>query len=152
MLQLKFKTKGLERLVSKLSSMETASRNLQPALQEVGVWVQRGIQTNFANQAGPGGIGWLALKPTTVARRASMGLGASPILERTGTLKKSIRIVTNARSVSIGTDLEYGAAHQTGYKHGKSGRRVPARPFIGLPKEGMAGATSILLKHLRESL
>ena len=152
MLQLKFNIKGLDRLAAKLDAMDRAAHNLQPALQKVGAWVQRGVNTGFVNQATPDGIGWLALKPETVYRRAQMGFGAGPILRRTGALADSIRLVTHPHSVAVGTDLDYGAAHQTGYAHAMSGKRVPSRKFLGLPPAGLDGAASILIKHLRQTL
>jgi len=72
---------------------------------------------NFGTQGFTFGEAWKPLKPSTVKRRRSMGLGARPILVVSGRLKKGTKIksVTNKEAI-VGNDVPYFPYHQLGTK------------------------------------
>jgi len=93
----------------------------------------------FAEQRAPSGAGWAALSPATVAKK-----GHTSILFEEGTLQNSL-ISGGAGAIrqSGGNELVYGTSvahagyHQTGFKNKRTGRRVPARPMVGLSGESV---------------
>lgn len=60
---------------------------------------------------------WPALKASTLHRRAAKGRKGTAILKDSGTLWKSVRVITSdSGSVTVGTDRKYAAIHQFGGK------------------------------------
>ncbi len=49
----------------------------------------------------------------------------------TGALEASIKVVKEADShYRVGSDLDYAAPVELGYRHHKSGRHIPAQPYL----------------------
>ena len=93
-------------------------------------------QRRFREQRAPDGSPWAPLAASTIARRGS----ASPILERSGTLRGGIHAApTPSAAIVRSLDLPYAAIHQAGGKAGR-GRSVeiPARPYLGFGSKDVA--------------
>ena len=100
---------------------------------------------------------WAPLKPSTLKNKARKGL-SDGILKATGTLMRSIRIVSvDNNDVKVGTDREYAAYHQWGTKRAPKGqawvkgtefatRTIPPRPFLPI-EDGMLTEKAEKLVH-----
>ncbi len=107
----------LKRLARRMTDM-------RPVMAEIGEIVVESIQRNFDEQRSPDGAPWKPLTLETLKRKRH----PDRILYETGTLFRSIHPEPGRRSVSIGTNIIYGAVHQLGYKP----RNLPARPYLGV--------------------
>lgn len=65
-------------------------------------------------------------------RKPRKGDGGHPLLVKSGTLRRGLRVVkTSERNVTIGSDRAYAAVHQLGSrKTSGRGSGIPARPFL----------------------
>lgn len=98
--------------------------DMRPVMAEIGEIVVESIQRNFEEQRAPDGAPWKPLTLETLKRKRH----PDRILYETGTLFRSIHPEPHSRSVSVGTNIIYGAVHQLGYKP----RNIPARPYLGV--------------------
>lgn len=107
------------------------------------------IKTNFAVGGRPA---WLDLMPVTVSRRASQGYGPTPILVRTGKLKKvagqqNLWTIDGPGGTAAITNLPegvwYGAVQQAGAETEWGG--IVARPWAVIQEEDMTEIEDIFL-------
>ena len=88
---------------------------------------------------------WTSLSPWTIAEKQRLGFGSKKILERTGKLRKGIKIVRLLnKKVIISNKVEYFAQHQQGDKS----KKLPQREIIGINDE----ATTIAVNQIKKSL
>lgn len=87
---------------------------------------------------------WAPLAPATRARRALIGLGARPILEVTGRLRKSFRRsrLTN-KEVVITNSTPYGGFHQMGT------RKMPQRRIVGFSQKSIGAIKRVFGNHIK---
>ncbi|WP_165184719.1 phage virion morphogenesis protein [Caulobacter soli] len=129
---------------------------LKPLMETVGSYLESSIESRFVRQVGPDGKRW---KPS-VRAQATGGM----TLTDSRRLRDSITHNADDRSVAVGTNVVYAAAHQFGLNrpvtigehnrliHEAFGRplrfgvwqtvrehsvnpNIPARPFVGLDAE-----------------
>ena len=137
----------------------------------VGRVLYRDSMNCFKNQCEPDGTPWTPLSPMTKWKRAYKRLaayrsklkkkkllhsvkykrfvGEMKILEDTGKLRGSISTRTEQNAAVIGSSLHYARIHQLGGVN-EDGRKVPARPYLGLSKKGEADIVFILQKYLQD--
>ncbi len=48
----------------------------------------------------------------------------------TGALRESLQVVKTERGHAFGSDLDYAAPVELGYRHAKTGRFIPPQPFL----------------------
>jgi phage virion morphogenesis protein len=172
---------GAFTLISKIDDREIAaaldrlrdkSRNLRPALVNIGEELLRSTQQRFASQADPDGRPWQRLKDSTIAGKALRG-HSDKILRQRGYLSDLIRYQAGDGEVRIGTNRIYGAIHQFGGTtaahvikpvRGKAlawpgarhparavnhpGSEIPARPFLGISRTDRERIMEIIGDHL----
>lgn len=106
----------------------SARRAWSELLGEVGNATKNITTRAFENQKSPFNESWKPLRPATLRRKK----GSLKLVE-SGHLKRSIQSHSDLRqkSVSVGTNLEYGAIHQFGGKAGRNhNAQIPAHaPF-----------------------
>lgn len=123
----KVDTRALKRELRKL---DTQLKNFKKALELVGEEIEEVIDRAFAEKRSPSGNSWAPWSETT--KRVSGTRGS--LLNRTGRLKSSIRVVVRNRDVSIEVVHVAGAVHQFGFPGnkawGKGNAPIPARPFL----------------------
>ena len=73
------------------------------------------IDERFEERAAPGGTPWAPRKPPT---------GTWPILEKTGRMRRSFKVVATSAQLKVLNDTEYLKFHQTGTS------RMVARPVL----------------------
>lgn len=141
-------------------SMSRAGR--RTLLTSIGAELATSIKSRFKTNIAPDGIPW----PTSKAARKRGG----KTLQNTGRLRDSIVSSANSRSVRVGTNLRYAAAHQfgararilrprrkkalfwPGAKHPVKKVSLPAlpkRPFVGISRVDSRLVREIIIGHLR---
>jgi len=73
------------------------------------------INERFDDRAAPNGVKWAPRKPPT---------GVWPILEKTGRMRRSFKVIATAAQVKVLNDTDYLQYHQTGTS------RMVARPVL----------------------
>jgi phage gpG-like protein len=73
------------------------------------------VDERFQDRAAPNGTPWAPRKPPT---------GSWPILEKTGRMRRSFKVVATAAQVKVLNDTEYLKFHQTGTS------KMVARPVL----------------------
>lgn len=140
----KIAIRGADETIARLEQLATGlEQPLRPLFETISEeWVST-FKENFRNQSGPDGA-WVALSPTTQARRQKLGYGAAgPILTRTSDLLNSIQTLEMTETgFSVGTRhksaalLHFGG--ETGATSAIPNRTVPARPFVSLSEQAIA--------------
>ena len=154
----------LDRLKAKLT-------DLTPVMAAIGEDILFGIEDAFAGEQSPSGQAWRS------SRRAEKEGGKT--LQDTRRLLNSLHVVAGPDSVSVGTNVIYGATQHFGAKAGSFGeviarvaaftrkggvkvrehtRRmrvpwgdIPARPFLGVSDETQEGIIETLREYLVDS-
>lgn len=116
-------------LKQRLSQIARRIDNPQELMSEIGEYMVRSTQNRILRQkVDPDGNPWAPLAESTVRRK-----GHSSILFETGELAKSIQVERSGKTFTVITsDVDYADYMQEGFTHWRSGKRVPARPFMGI--------------------
>ncbi len=126
-----------EKLEEKLKQLQELIGNLRPVMRNVAILMREEIEKNFKYEGRDehGNVRtWQPLSEKTQKRRAKYkgeAYAAHPILEFTGRLKQSINIDHGKDYAKVYTGVKYGVYHQTGT------RKIPARPFMIIPRPGL---------------
>ena len=159
------------RLQQTLSRLEAALRDRRGMLEAIAAWLRRTIDRSFAEQRSPEGKPWAPLSFPYARLK-----GRGRILERSGRLRRSVRVGIEGDTVFARSDVPYAAAHQFGYtfparrleaEPGKTlrffdaglntvfarhvqipRRRLPSRPFLPSPETVEREATRIVEKRI----
>ncbi len=115
---------GVSELVDTLNQLMNKTRDLQPALSQVGEYLLESHQSRFQLEVAPDGTPWAPLSPETLARKK----GEDRILQDQGTLRDTLSYEATASELLFGSNLEYAATHQ----FGREEDGIEARPFIGI--------------------
>lgn len=118
---------GIEEAIATISGARDRAADLQPVLAIIAEDTRTLIDDGFVGAISPSGASWQRLAPSTVRRRRR---GSFKPLIDTGRLRGSIGTSVGARSLSVGTNVQYGAFHQIGTS------KIPARPFLPFEEVG----------------
>lgn len=129
-----------------LLNIDKAVKNMKPAMNDIGTRLIKEYEGSFDKQASVEGERWKALSPATIAQRIRMGFGSSPILVRTGALKKGFFKTVKALSVYVSNKVKYYQAHQLG-----EGRN-PQRKMLGMRKNLLEDVIEIINKFLQKNI
>lgn len=129
---------ALERLLE-------AGRDLSPALQDIGEYLQLAHDDRFREEVAPDGTPWAPLSPRYRRRKRR---NADKILMLDGFLRDLLRYREDGQTLEFGTARPYGATHQ----FGDPDRNIPARPFLGISDDDEIEILAILRDHLAEAV
>ncbi len=163
MFELSF-TSNSDSIDRRLGAFDQWLRDLSPAMRQIADDFREMIREQFSTEGRAGGTPWAALAPSTQRNRRRSG---SSILNDTGTLLRSLIEPEvpghveemDPTSLTIGSDLPYGAFHQTGtgvgfgqtaIPHGQHQRGMPMRPIIVLSDEKTAEWTEVVRQYLEQ--
>lgn len=168
-----FDDENVQRL---LADLTRAADNLAPAMKNIGEHLLQTTEEGFREQTGPDGKKWPEVSSRTRARKKH-----AKVLTESGQLRGSINYRANRKSVTVGTNAPYAAAHQFGFEgqvqvpqhnrlvkqaFGKRLRQpvwatvgpfnfqqnLPARPFLGVGEKDKGEIRSIIEDHIAAAL
>lgn len=149
-----------------LDALRARVGDMTPAMRAAAQVLRSDILERFDTQTAPDGASWKPLSAASILSRARrhapagyrkrraqtvarFASGAKALLD-TGQLRNSIKVLrANAAEAVVGTKLPYAAIHHFGGKAGR-GRKVtiPARPFMGLSREGQQSLMDVIVQHI----
>jgi phage virion morphogenesis protein len=139
-MQIKFTINDFE-VRKRLTALAAQGHSLRPLMQDIGEEVRRIVEKNF--EAGGRPERW---KPSARSKRD----GGKPLTDK-GTLRRSMTVDADSKSVRVGTNVIYAGIHQFGGKAGR-GRKVniPARPFLVISDADQSRIEKIAEDYLGE--
>lgn len=157
-------------VLSELSALRDRMANMLPAMRVVAQVMRSDVLDRFERQNTPDGTPWKPLSlaaillrarrhaPSGLKRRRAQTLarfaaGAKALVD-TGVLRNSIQVVQVGHdSATVGTRIEYAALHQFGGRIGRGHSvTVPARPYMGLSREGKRELLEVIRQHIAGGL
>lgn len=127
--------------IKKLSSMDMTDL-LENVIAEVESQTRRRIQSE---RRSPEGLPWAAWSE----RYGKTRHGGHSLLQGEGDLLDSIQSLVTDNAGMVGSNLVYAAVHHHGSRKG-SGRRIPARPFLGLSPQNLDEVQGVVATWLEE--
>jgi len=121
--ELKFTVEGIPELHRVLGLTSQKVKNFKVPLTKASGFIMSDVQTNFDTQGALSG-GWQPLSVGTIAGRIRAGYGASPILQRTGALRKSFYSFVNEKKALVSSKSPYFVYHQSRMPRTKIPRRA----------------------------
>ncbi|MBF0192275.1 MAG: phage virion morphogenesis protein [Magnetococcales bacterium] len=139
-----------EELQEALSKLADRCRNLTPCLKDIGENLVRSTDQRFDAFVAPDGTRWEDNAPLTEEKKKGR-FGEGKILTDSGRLRRSITYSTAYGGLLVGTDVIYAATHQFGGET-PQGKKIPARPFLGLSDRDKDSALEIIAEYLSGAL
>ena len=134
------------RVVDRLIEIQSAGRDLSPAMRSIARILERETHDSFAGERAPDGTPWAPLQPATLRQRERIGADG-PILQVHRMLLRSIQRDAGRDHAAVGTNLVYAATHQFGREFGR-GNPIPARPFLGFTPDTTRELVDAVRRHL----
>lgn len=100
-------------LAAAFERLRDRAGDLSPAMRRISGHMLFSTQRRFEREAGPGGLAWQALAPSTIARNPRRAPPAK-ILRDTNRLYTSLTSDSDATSAEAGTNVVYAGVHQFG--------------------------------------
>ena len=128
----------------------------KPALKRVGEYVMGLSQQAFKDSENPATHKkWKALEDVTIELRKNKGREGTEILIDSSDLRDSVhKLITGKNKVAVGTNKVYGAMHQYGGTTSPRsmipGKKIPARPYLGIDKPGFTEIHNIVKRYIVE--
>lgn len=143
--------RGAQRLGQRIASIRAAYA-LPPLVDEISALLLKRTLERFDREVDPDNRPWRPLTAYTLQRREKEGYGPGPILQRTKTLRSSIRVI---RGAAVGaTYANTGAGSRIGVDdpetvqraavHNKGSAHIPARRFLGIGRLDVKAVDSLL--------
>lgn len=146
-MEIRIDDRGLKK---KLDELGRKVKDMRPVMRDISLIMRKAVWENFnaegRDKKGNRGV-WKELAESTQKQRARIKgelYKAHPILELTGTLKKSMSPSHGKDYAKVSSAKQYGVYHQTGT------RKMPARPFLVLPKPVIEQIKAYITKYLLE--
>lgn len=153
-------------VVNALNALRSRVGDMTPAMRAAAQVLRSDILERFDAQNAPDGAPWKPLTTAAILARARrhapagyrkrraqtiarFSAGAKALLD-TGALRNSIKVLrASSTEAVVGTSLSYSAIHHFGGQAGR-GRKVtiPARPFMGLSRDGKQEIIDTLRRYL----
>ncbi|QEW21221.1 phage virion morphogenesis protein [Marinibacterium anthonyi] len=155
-------------LSAALARVADALSDTTPLMQDIGEYMVKSTNDNFASGTDPEGRPWAPRSQTTLDAYAARKdkPGPRPLIGPTKSLSGTISYEADADSVSWGSNMIYAAVQQFGAEAGAFGARIgvnekgrryfmpipwgniPARPFLGVDKDDETGLLELVTEYL----
>lgn len=156
-------------LTAALARVADALSDTTPLMQDIGEFMVKSTNDNFATGTDPNGTPWAPRSQTTLDAYAARKdkPGPRPLIGPTKSLSSTISYEADTDGVSWGSNMIYAAVQQFGAEAGefgarigvnKKGRRyfmpipwgnIPARPFLGVGEDDLTSLTEIVSEYLQ---
>lgn len=146
------------KFVQAMARLAELARDMTPALRGIGEYLANSSRDRFKTQTAPDGSAWA---PLSKWYELAKPVNQDNILTLHGYLCNTIHWQVFPDSVLVGSNLEYAAIHQFGGiirpRRAKAlkvgGRlvgqvRIPAREYLGLSAEDVAGCEGVVADYL----
>ena len=127
----------------RLHDLQAAAGDMTPALKNIGEYQLQSTEQNFRSETGPDGQPWQEVSPKRRARKKH-----PKVLTESSHLRDSVNYRAKRKSVTIGTNAPYAAAHQFGFagqvqvpQHNRLISQAFGKP-LAFPVWGTVGAFS----------
>lgn len=122
--------------------------DMSPAMQRCEGVIREAIDKRFEEQS-DGTSAWAPLKEATIKQRVAQGYGAGPILQRTQSLRNSMRGEHDRDSAQVGPsdDIAYARTHA----EGDPSRNIPARNYLALTEAEVDKTEAEIVAHLERA-
>ena len=90
--------------------------DLTPLMKEARVFLKKTVDENFETEGTYTGDKWKPWSESWKKRRLQMGISPNRLLHFGGVLRNSIRAYSNNNEAGVGTNMDYAAAHNFGFK------------------------------------
>jgi phage gpG-like protein len=141
--ELKFTVEGVPELHRVLGLTSRKVSNFKVPLTKASGFILSDVQTNFETEGALSG-GWQPLTAGTIAGRIRAGFGASPILQRTGALRKSFYSFVDEKKALVSSRSPYFAYHQSRMPRTK----IPRRAMLILTENTKQNIVEVFNKFL----
>ena len=141
-----------------LTRLRQASRDLTPAMRDIGEALLNSTRERFNTETDPDGNKWADLKDSTKARKPR---NKDKILTRDGDLRRELSYREGPDFVEIGSPRVYASTMQFGAEAGAFGATaqgqpipwgdIPPRAFLGLSDDDRERILEIVLDHFRDA-
>lgn len=141
--------KGDKILNRKLQKLSTNIKNARKPLEQSGKYVIKQSVKNFQTEGATLQSKWKPLSPFTMAQKSKLGFGAKKILQRTGKLMRSIKIIQlNKFLVKISSKNPYYKYHQSTAAR----KKLPRRKMLDITNEISKDIVKIFKKYILKDL
>lgn len=143
---------GLQHTSEMLQEAAARGYDMRPAMRKIRDLLIEGHKEQFATQGGFLGTPWPPNAPGTLANKARLGQGSTPMVA-SGATKESLaggkgrRTRVSKGSVSVGTSIWWTIFAMAGASGGRKGTE-PARPPIGINEAETEAALTLMEEHL----
>lgn len=129
-----------------LEQIKERSQDMSTVFGDIGEYLRLSHQDRWQAQIASDHRPWLPLSPKYAASEAKLkSKGPDKILTFSGHLK-DLHYQTSKQQLRLGTNKDYGAAHQ----FGSSTKGIPARPFLGISTEDRTEIMRLLRVFIAE--
>jgi phage gpG-like protein len=142
--QLRFTVEGVPELSRILALTNERLGNFKLPLQKSAKFILADVERNFESEGGLVG-GWQPLAPSTVRGRIREGYGAHPILQKTGSLRKSFFSTVSNTRMEVTSRSPYYAFHQSR----KPRKKLPRRAMLVLTEYTRQNIVQEFNKYIR---
>ncbi|MEO1974800.1 MAG: phage virion morphogenesis protein [Paracoccaceae bacterium] len=158
-------------LTAALSRLSGALTDTTPLMQDIGEYMVKSTNDNFASGTDPDGRPWAPRSQATLDAYAARKdkPGPRPLIGATKSLSSTISYEAGEEEVLWGSNMIYAAVQQFGAEAGEFGARmgtnkkgrsffmpipwgnIPARPFLGVGKDDETGIIEIIEEYLESA-
>lgn len=136
-----FDGKGAQETAQRVHHIQTQAQDFSPAFKLIDALMMSGVQKSFSQGGHP--VRWHPLAEATQKQRVAQGYGgASPILVRSGTLKRGFRSKIGKHGYTIYNRVPYFPYQQFGTS------TIPARPMVVVRANERNKIAGLLRAHL----
>lgn len=158
-------------LIAALSRLSGALTDTTPLMQDIGEYMVKSTNDNFASGTDPDGRPWAPRSQATLDAYAARKdkPGPRPLIGATKSLSSTISYEVGEDEVLWGSNMIYAAVQQFGAEAGEFGARmgtnkkgrsffmpipwgnIPPRPFLGVGKDDETGLIEIITEYLEDA-
>jgi len=134
--KVEFDTSQLEKFIGSLSKFNPAE-----LLDNIGELVEIQTQDRFESETDPDGKKWV--KWSSKYQKSGNGIN---ILRNTQRLFSSINYQVKGNKVEVGSNVEYSAVHNYGYKE----KNIPKRTFLGMGEQNKKDVNKLVKLYIED--
>lgn len=148
-----FEVMGEKQVSAFLSGLAKRVKDFRPVWDEIEVILRKSTQSVFASEGRGGQFKWPPLKPSTILDRIRQGYSPTPMLVRSGRMKRGItqqggEHIFNKRKLEMdfGTSVPYLIFHQMSREINPGKGKLPRRAVVVIDKKDVSQIIQVIRK------